>query len=59
VVKVSEKISTHLHTSLVQDVTVGSVEKTKKKKFMLHALEVAVLECFLVKHSQGILGDNP
>jgi hypothetical protein len=43
-------------SSLRQDPTIGSKNKNKVQ-FMQFTQEVPVLECYFLKHSQGILGD--
>lgn len=34
------------------------MQKEKEKTFLLFALEMIILECFFLKHSEGLLGVN-
>jgi hypothetical protein len=51
------KLFAHIILLVKQDPTVES-QKKKFKKIMQFAPEVAVLECSILKHRQGILGVN-
>ena len=60
VVNFFEKDFTPYSNSPKQDPKVESQKKIKiKNQFMQFTLEVVVLECSFLNHSQGILGVNP
>jgi hypothetical protein len=58
VVKFFETFSTPYFNSLKQDPIVESQKNENKNQFMQFALEVAILECSFLNHSEGILGVN-
>jgi len=55
-VKISEIFSTSFQTSVLQDPTVTYIKKMFFFYILVLALEMAVLELFWWKHSQGPLG---